>query len=465
MIQLFDELRTCDDVRSLGSRNIGESLRMDYKEELKPTKGGRKELAKDVSALANAEGGLLVVGVRDPEREGDPPKPEDFVGLAAKETLARDVESSLLGSIAPPLYPSVRLTEDYFEDAASGERRRFLIIGAAPSPRLHQVTADGDNRFYVRAGYQNRRMGVEEIRLRLAAEATAEERLDRLAEEEFARVDRVFDGGPRVTFLAVPTRPHRPAVEPALDTSRRQLGMYMGRQSPQHVPSRIPEILSPGFDSSKTFLPAGDGARYFYRSVRPAVTAEIRVRRDGLVSSARNSVELYSEAYERLWLRRLQPSDAVLVEVPEGERDAALEDKASLRAEEGYPSTVADLVPAVRLSPPYLLSAARGFLRFVLQANLYLGYQGPVRVEARVYGGNSYLAASEARVYGGGSYLAASEAFPENRAPRFYFVSEHTELRSSVEAERTDLESREAELAKEISTRLAWHFGREDFPA
>ncbi|MDP9484258.1 MAG: ATP-binding protein [Actinomycetota bacterium] len=450
MIELFDELRTCDDVRSLGSRQIGEGLRMDYKEDLRLTKSGRKELAKDVSALANAEGGLLVVGVRDPEREGEPPKPEDFVGMAAKETLARDVASSLLDSAAPPLQPRVRLTEDDFEDARTGERRRFLLIGTAPSPRLHQVTAGGDDRFYVRAGYQNRRMGIEEVRLRLAAEASADERIDRLAEEEFARVGKVFDGGPRVAFVAVPTRPHRPTVEPASDEARRALGMYAGRQPPQHMPSKIPALLSPGYDSSKIFLPAGDGARYLYRSAFPPVTAEVRVRRDGLVSSARNEVELYSEPDERLWLRRPRPSDAVLVEVPEGEREADLAQGAALRAAEGYPSTVADLMPAVRLSPPVLLSAARGFLRFVRETYEHLGYTGPVRVEVRVTGGGSYLAVS---------------ADPEDRKPRFYFVSEQTELGASLEAERADLERREVELAKEISTRLAWHFGKEDFPA
>jgi hypothetical protein len=359
VIELFDELRTCADVRALGARGIGEGLRLDYKVDLKLTKGGKKELARDVSAMANAEGGLLVVGVRDPKAEGEPPKPEDFVGLAATGTFARDVESSLLGSIAPPLYPQVRVTEDDFEDPRTGERRRFLIIGAQPSPRLHQVTAGGDYRFYARAGYQNRPMGVEEVRLRLAAEATADEQLDRLARDEFARIDGVFDGGPRVAFLAVPTRPYRPAVEPASDEARRALGMYMGRQAPQHMPTTIPEILSPGYDSSRIFLPAGDGARYFYRAVLPNVTAEVRVRRDGLVSSARSYVELYSDADERLWLRRPNPSDAVLVEMTDEERSTTL-GYSEARASKGHPSTVLSHVPAVRLAPNILLASARG---------------------------------------------------------------------------------------------------------
>ncbi len=72
MIELYDELSTCDDVRSLGTKGIGEGPRMDYKEALSLTGRGtltasaKKELARDVSALANAEGGLLVIGVKDP---------------------------------------------------------------------------------------------------------------------------------------------------------------------------------------------------------------------------------------------------------------------------------------------------------------------------------------------------------------------------------------------------------------
>ena len=69
---------------------------MDYKEALALTErgtltaGAKKELARDVCALANAEGGLLVIGVKDPERE-DAPRPEDFVGVPVSGTFARDL--------------------------------------------------------------------------------------------------------------------------------------------------------------------------------------------------------------------------------------------------------------------------------------------------------------------------------------------------------------------------------------
>jgi hypothetical protein len=90
----------------------------------------------------------------------------------------------------------------------------------------------------------------------------------------------------------------------------------------------------------------------------------------------------------------------------------------------------------------------RGFLRFVDDAYGYLGYLGPVRVEARVSGGSSYLAVPFP---------------PEGAQRRFYRVSEQTELRYSIKVEHQILAKREAELAGDILTRLAWHFGLEDF--
>jgi hypothetical protein len=55
-------------------------------------------------------------------------------------------------------------------------------------------------------------------------------------------------------------------------------------------------------------------------------------------------------------------------------------------------------------------------------------------------------------------------AIPSGRCERcLYRVSEQTELRSSIEIEHLDLAKREADLADEKLTRLAWHFGLENF--
>jgi predicted HTH transcriptional regulator len=107
-------------VFALAECGIGESLTLDYKEKLSVK---RSDLAKDVCALANIQGGILVVGVKDPKPEGSPPKdPGDFVGVTAKEkeNLVHRVESQLLDAISPRAFPEIRATRDTFERDGKG---------------------------------------------------------------------------------------------------------------------------------------------------------------------------------------------------------------------------------------------------------------------------------------------------------------------------------------------------------
>lgn len=118
----YENLRTCDDVFALAKHGIGESLTLDYKEKLS---GKKRDLAADVSALANTQGGVLVVGVKDPKPEGSPPKyPEDFVGVSADEDLVHKVENQLLDAISSRVFPTVRTTDDTFPH--EGKEKHFL---------------------------------------------------------------------------------------------------------------------------------------------------------------------------------------------------------------------------------------------------------------------------------------------------------------------------------------------------
>jgi hypothetical protein len=64
------------------------------------------------------------------------------------------------------------------------------------------------------------------------------------------------------------------------------------------------------------------------------------VRRDGLISSARNQVETYSESNQRLWLRKPNLSDEVFVPGPEEELGQGFMREALERVAVGYPSDV-----------------------------------------------------------------------------------------------------------------------------
>ena len=61
-------------VKQAADANLAESDDLDWKEHLpQPPREGRwNELAKDVAALANTRGGLLIYGVTDKTTEDDP---------------------------------------------------------------------------------------------------------------------------------------------------------------------------------------------------------------------------------------------------------------------------------------------------------------------------------------------------------------------------------------------------------
>ena len=184
-MERYDSLRTCDDVRAL-SHGVGESLTLDYKEKL----GSRRDLAADVCALANTQGGVLVVRVKDPEPEGSPPKdPGDFSGVPVEADLVHRVESQLLDAISPRVFPRIRTTEDAYEQDAV--ERRFLLIEVPASSQLHQVTVQRDFKFYRRAEYQNRAMTADEVQLRVEASLAARRGTSAILEEELARLGPV----------------------------------------------------------------------------------------------------------------------------------------------------------------------------------------------------------------------------------------------------------------------------------
>lgn len=54
---------TFQDIQELVNNKDPEILNLDYKREVKPNDDGKKDLAKDVSAFANTEGGWLIIGV------------------------------------------------------------------------------------------------------------------------------------------------------------------------------------------------------------------------------------------------------------------------------------------------------------------------------------------------------------------------------------------------------------------
>jgi hypothetical protein len=133
------------DVRALVQVQ-GETLFVDFKDgaKLKERKDAARMVRRYVSGFANADGGLLVVGVSD--GGGDPTKrtftPTTAPGGKPLCEWARNVLESMAGGLIPA--PRIQ--------AIPVDGIEVLVIGTARAPALVPCLEEGDLKYYLRVG-------------------------------------------------------------------------------------------------------------------------------------------------------------------------------------------------------------------------------------------------------------------------------------------------------------------------
>lgn len=145
-----------EDIRLLIANRVREGPQLEYKE---TAYSGRsedvREMLRDITAIANADGGYLLMGVR-----------EDGSGGAAQlapvddpRTLAQSIEQVCLECI------SERIHGLEIEAYETGPARGVIAVRVPPnSQKPHMMTKDGRTDFYRRYGTQKKPMSIGEIR-------------------------------------------------------------------------------------------------------------------------------------------------------------------------------------------------------------------------------------------------------------------------------------------------------------
>jgi hypothetical protein len=162
---------TLADVHELVDGKMPEGQRIDYKRELHlDTRSQKAELAKDVSGLANAQGGVLLFGVD--EDDSDEPLPTAVTPLPSVGLQTR-VENVLDSTLEP--------VPDYGAASIPAGEDRVVIVVRVPAHRGAPVMVQGygDHRYYRRSGTRTRPMTATEV---AAAHSAAERRLERADE-------------------------------------------------------------------------------------------------------------------------------------------------------------------------------------------------------------------------------------------------------------------------------------------
>jgi len=183
-------------------RQIIEGPHLDYKRALtegSPEKRNR-EFLKDVVAFANANGGDLLIGVKEP---ADGILVEDrAVGVEDGESLARDLERLLASGVIDPRIPGLLI---HPVELPNG---RWVIVVHIPpsSAKPHMVTYKKQTYLVQRHSESNQPMTSFDIREAVLASATAEARARAYALEQKGRAlsTMPYTGRPWFLLQATP---------------------------------------------------------------------------------------------------------------------------------------------------------------------------------------------------------------------------------------------------------------------
>ena len=178
----FDSV-TEQDLQVLVEAQVPEGRRLDFKlTQYGTTDSEKRELLKDVSALANTQGGHLIIGVR--EKEGIA---TEVVGVSDIDPDAeiQRVEQIIRSGLDPPVLgirtKAVRLP--------NGENVIIIRIPRSFNPP-HRVAAQGSNRFYVRNSAGVHEPGIEELRTLFTQSASALKDARKFRDERLALISQ-----------------------------------------------------------------------------------------------------------------------------------------------------------------------------------------------------------------------------------------------------------------------------------
>ena len=153
--KMFDDIDETD-IKNLLDNEIAERQNLEYKEKVwDHNDAGTREMLRDISSLANAFGGHVVIGIKA-NQDGVPIEIIDVVD-AEKE---RDRIWSCCISCLEPRIPGFKI-----RTISTLEQKSLIIIFIPRSTRSpHMITFKGLNQFWIRHDRQKSPMSIEEIR-------------------------------------------------------------------------------------------------------------------------------------------------------------------------------------------------------------------------------------------------------------------------------------------------------------
>lgn len=146
-----------DRVRSYISGQVEESLTLDYKaaDSLQSTDGKKREITKDISAMANSAGGLIIYGVKEFPDEARKHLPEG-IDPVDRTVFSKETLEHVVNNIRPKI--DVIIHPVPIPDNATG------VVYAVEIPQSYTAHQAQDKRYYKRYNFESVAMEDYEIR-------------------------------------------------------------------------------------------------------------------------------------------------------------------------------------------------------------------------------------------------------------------------------------------------------------
>ena len=140
----IDEV-TFDAVQAFCEHQTPENIRLEYKREFS-SNNSAKQIAKEVAAFANTQGGMILYGVAE-ESDRKPEKKPEGGGLGSDPKAK--IQSVCVQSVFPPIIPEV---SDFLPNP-NNPKIGFVVVRLGASEDVHAL--DGGRGIYIRANDQS----------------------------------------------------------------------------------------------------------------------------------------------------------------------------------------------------------------------------------------------------------------------------------------------------------------------
>lgn len=148
-------IESYEDIANLMKNHIEESTRLEFKGKID---SNNKEIAKDISAMANAGGGVIIYGIERDDKYRATPSPGMTKEKGSVERLQQIIESH----ISPPLHVEILQICAKNEKGDNFEDREFIVV-RIPQNAYHVHMVETTGKYYLRANSIVRRMTELEV--------------------------------------------------------------------------------------------------------------------------------------------------------------------------------------------------------------------------------------------------------------------------------------------------------------